>query len=110
MSFNHSIFDYTILGMHSVYRDNHDEIHSDNSGEIEIYGTILSAWLFVLIFGIVILIYAWAAIRLINRWEILPDWARIFGVIGLIPVLPFGPIVTLIIVYAAAPCKSSCKK
>ena len=55
--------------------------------------------MFLIILLIQIIIWIWALVALIKNWGIMPDIAKIVGVIGLFPILPFGPIITLICVY-----------
>ena len=43
-------------------------------------------------------IWIWALMVLIRYWDILPDWAKIVGLLSILGVLG-GPIVTLIVVY-----------
>ena len=54
----------------------------------------------MLIFFIIIALWAWSLYALIHYWNFIPTWAKVIGVIGVIPVIPFGPIITLIVVYA----------
>ena len=44
-------------------------------------------------------IWLWALIVLIKFWKDLPDWAKIIGIIGLFPIIPFGPVISLICIY-----------
>lgn len=53
--------------------------------------------LIILIFGV----WIWAIIALINYWKLIPTWAKILGILGIFPVIPFGPILTLVVVYAS---------
>ena len=51
----------------------------------------------LLVIGLII--WIWAIVVLIKYWHVLPAWAQIVGVLGLFPVIPIGPIVTLVVVY-----------
>lgn len=66
-------------------------------------GTILglSIGFFLLLLLVSIGIWIWAIVVLIKYWNRLPDWAKVLGVLGLIPAVPLGPVVTLICVYVA---------
>ena len=46
-----------------------------------------------------IIIFFWAVIILMNKWKILPDWAKILALLSLFNDYIGGPIGTLIIVY-----------
>lgn len=56
---------------------------------------------FIAILLISIIIWIWALVITIKHWDNLPDWARVLCVIGLLPVLPGGPIITLVVAYIA---------
>ncbi len=68
-------------------------------------GTILgvSIGIFLLLLLVSIAIWIWAIVVLIKYWNQLPDWAKVLGVLGVIPAVPLGPVVTLICVYIAKP-------
>jgi hypothetical protein len=51
------------------------------------------------LFVVIIALWVWAIVVLIKNWKQLPPWAKTLGVIGLVPGLPGGPIMTLIVVY-----------
>ena len=53
----------------------------------------------VLIIGLAI--WIWALVVTLKFWKVLPEWAKVIGVLGLLPVVPLGPVVTLIVVYIA---------
>lgn len=55
--------------------------------------------IFLVIFIIAIIIWIWALVALISNWKKLPNYAKIIGTIGILPILPFGPVVTLLAVY-----------
>ena len=63
----------------------------------------LSIGFFLLLLAVSIGIWIWAIVALIKYWDRLPDWAKVLGVLGLIPAVPLGPVVTLICVYVAKP-------
>ena len=37
-------------------------------------------------------------VLLLKYWRQLPDWAKVLGIIGLIPAVPGGPLLTIIVV------------
>jgi|TARA_B110000037_G_scaffold32432_1_gene39110 hypothetical protein len=61
----------------------------------------LGIGMFITIVVFVIIIWIWALVVTIKYWKVLPDWARVLAILGLIPVIPGGPIVSLIVVYIA---------
>lgn len=55
---------------------------------------------FLILLIISLSIWIWAVFVLVKYWKILPDWAKIIGLIGVIPVFACGgPVMTLIVVY-----------
>lgn len=99
--FNHSLYDYI-----NAYNNNKhmiDNIIFNNS--IEYYGnentTILgmSVSLFVIGFLISLALWIWGLVLTLKYWQDLPDWAKVLCVIGLLPILPLGPIITIIVAY-----------
>ena len=56
----------------------------------------------IVILVISLIIWIWAVYALISKWNLLPDWAKVIGVLALIPGLPLPSSVTLIVAYAAA--------
>lgn len=59
---------------------------------------------FLVILFITMAIWFWALVALINNWHCLPGWAQVVSVISLLFPNFGGPILTLIIVYAARTC------
>ena len=54
---------------------------------------------FIVLLIIDIILWIWAIAITIIAWKTLPEWAKVLAVLGLIPIIPFGPIVTLVVVY-----------
>ena len=71
------------------------ENYGDDSSTI--MGVSIGIFLFILLASIII--WIWALVVLIKYWKMLPDWAKVLGIIGVLPILPGGPIMTLIAVY-----------
>jgi len=97
----HSLYNYLV-----EYKNNKDLIkaylsnqHIENytSGDNTILG--FSIGIFLLLLLITFAIWIWAVVILVKYWNKLPDWAKVLGLIGVLPVLPGGPIMTLIVVY-----------
>jgi len=55
--------------------------------------------MFIFMFLISLGIWIWAVVVLLKYRKELPSWAQVLGVIGVLPILPGGPILTLIAVY-----------
>jgi len=99
---------YSLFKLLKVYKDNKNKIESYiNNQSIENYNDVnnvnnvnkimnvpIHIFLFFLIISIAF--WVWALVVLIKYWKVIPNWARILGVFGLI--FGFGPF-TLIIVY-----------
>jgi hypothetical protein len=65
-------------------------------------GSLLGGLLIIgLLLFLTIGIWIWGLVVLIKYWKHLPAWAKALGVIGLLPILPLGPVVTLICVYVS---------
>ena len=54
---------------------------------------------FIVLLIIDIILWIWAIAITIIALKTLPEWAKVLAVLGLIPIIPFGPIVTLVVVY-----------
>jgi len=61
----------------------------------------VSTGVFITIVIVSLIIWVWALVVTIKYWKYLPDWARVLAILGLIPVIPGGPIVTLVVVYVS---------
>ena len=96
---------YSLLDLIQAYKNNNEKKDnymygdSDSSDTKKILG--FSAGIFMGVLVLSVVIYIWAVIVLIQNWTRLPDWAKIVGALGVIPAVPLGPVVTLIVVYAA---------
>jgi hypothetical protein len=105
---------YSLFKLLKVYKDNKNKIESYinnqsvenynndiNNNDNKIMNIPLGIFLFLLIISLGI--WIWALIALMKYWKVLPEWARILGVFGLI--FGFGPF-TLIIVYVTKASKN----
>lgn len=74
-------------------------------------GTILGLSLAIFFVLLLLTIGLWffALFYLMKHWNELPDWAKALGVLGLIPAVPLGPIVTIIAVAVGKNDKSALK-
>tara|TARA_B110000967_G_C18477140_1_gene360250 strand:- start:377 stop:577 length:201 start_codon:yes stop_codon:yes gene_type:complete len=61
----------------------------------------VSVVIFVVMLIISLGIWIWALVATVKYWKLLPDWAKVVSILGLIPIIPGGPIVTLVVVYIA---------
>ena len=59
----------------------------------------LSIGIFITFLLIQIALWIWAIIVLVKYWKYLPDWAKVLGILGVLPIFFGGPILTLIVVY-----------
>lgn len=101
------VYDYSLKNLIKEYFENKeicdacmkgDSIeYNSNSENTLILG--MGAAVFLIFLLISIIIWIWALIVLIKNWNRMPDVAKIVGVIGLFPILPFGSVITLICVY-----------
>ena len=55
--------------------------------------------IFISIFLISLITWIWAVVILVKYWSQLPGWAKVLGVIGVLPIIPVGQILTIIVVY-----------
>ena len=114
MLFKHSLYDlltmynknkvkiHAYLQNHSVegfHHYNDDDDDDDDSDAWKIAGMGIAVFL-VLIF-ISLGLWIWALVITIKHWPILPDWAKVVCVLGLLPIFPGGVIVALIVAYVA---------
>ena len=101
---------YSFFNMLKIYRDNRDEVnayfkgqpvegyqgdHHRNNDTFSSFGGIA---MFMVILLIVAGIWIWALVVTVKYWSILPVWAQIISVIGLLPT-GVGPVISLIVVY-----------
>lgn len=66
----------------------------------KVMGMKVAAFLVLLLVSMVV--WIWALVSLFKYWVILPDWAKVVGLLSLLGVLG-GPVVTLIVVYISKP-------
>jgi len=86
---------YSLASLLQEYSENKEQIHAegyDNTDNINT-GLLIALLLTSLI------IWAWAATVTLMFWKHLPDWAKVVAIMGLIPIIPGGPIATLVVVY-----------
>ena len=79
----------------NISKDCKDECNTPN----KVLGLYINVFIAILIISFII--WIWALVITIKHWDNLPDWARVVCVIGLLPVLPGGPIITLVVAYIA---------
>ena len=106
--FKHSFFDVV-----SYYQANKSRLHATLRGDtVEGLSDTdagafmgMTAGVFVVFFLIYFGVWIWALVVLIKYWAVLPVWAQILGVVGLL--MPPGPLLTLIVVYVGKGQKKS---
>lgn len=70
------------------------ECYDDNQG-----GMSDGAFIALLLVSVIVWICALSVT--IKLWHKLPDWARVIAILGLLPIVPGGPIITLVVVFIA---------
>ena len=70
-----------------------------SSEKAQVASKMLGAVLLVLL--AVVVVWFVALYLLIKNWNLIPVWAKVIGVLGLLPNVPMGPVVTIIVVLAA---------
>ncbi len=102
---------YSLIELMNAYNDNKHIINAYLKNQsIEGYdsdtknaaagGAILgmTVGIFFIFFIISLALWIWAVILLVRNWNVIPDWAKVLGVIGVLPVIPGGAIVTILAV------------
>jgi hypothetical protein len=89
--------------IHAYYKNDTIENYTvasttDDLKNTQILG--LSSAMFSLVFLISLAIFIWAVFVTIKFWKVLPLWAQVLAIIGLVTGFG-GPIMTLIVVYLA---------
>ena len=97
----HSLYNYLVAYeenkplIHAYLQNQHVEHLHDSDNTVLGFGI----GIFLIILLISIALWIWAIVALVKYWKVLPSWAQVLGVIGLLPIFPGGPILTLIVVY-----------
>jgi len=82
--------------------ENFGLVRDDSNTDSTISG--MSIGVFLILFATIVAIWIWAIVVLVKFWKVLPTWAQVVGLLGVIPVVPLvGPVATLIVVYATKP-------
>jgi len=74
-------------------REGYDDYNEENSPGIAL----------AIIIPLIILystLWVWALVILIKYWKQLPLAAKVFGILGVFPGTPIGPVITIVFVYA----------
>jgi len=93
---------YSLASLLKEYSENKEQIDSYLQNKtVEGYDTCGNTNPGVLVALLVVSMIIWVLSMVVTIifWEHLPDWARVIAVLGLIPIIPGGPIVTLVVVY-----------
>jgi hypothetical protein len=61
--------------------------------------TCLNYTLLIVLLVISITLWVWALVVTIKHWKELPKWVQVLASFGLIPAIPLGPVITLVVVY-----------
>lgn len=99
---------YSLASLLQEYSKNKEIIHAYMQNKtVEGYedpnttASYIGVGVFIAILIVSLIIWIWALVVTIKYWDHLPVWARVVSVLGLIPIIPGGPIVTLVVVYIA---------
>ena len=101
-----NITKFSLNGMLSAYRENKQMVDAYMRGDIvenlddddkKVLGMPIAV--FVLTLVIVLIIWIWALVLLVTYFNTMPIWAQILGVLGVVPGLTVGPLITIILVY-----------
>lgn len=91
---------YSLVDMINRYRRYKKENYDDESDSQKVIMG-MSQGLFAIIVILSFAIWIWALVVLVIFWRHLPDWAKVVGILGLLPIVPGGSIITLVTVYIA---------
>ena len=98
---------YSLNNMLRVAQENKDLIQSYIRGSpIECYGSSeddplmlgMTIGTFLVILVLAFALWIWALVVTVKYWDVLPDWAKVLSVLGLLGFV--GPPLTLVVVYA----------
>ena len=78
--------------------DSRSILDNDNNKNILILGMALELFLVVLILHIIL--WVWAVMLLINNWYAIPFWVKLISIVGIMPFVPYGALVTIILISA----------
>jgi polyferredoxin len=92
----YNIENFSLSGLVSQYNKTREK-YDNRSENRKIDGLALGLIIFLVILAVVL--WIWALVVLVKYWAVLPQWAKVLGILGVIPILPFGPIITLLAVY-----------
>ena len=98
-----TILDYSIINLYAEYKKNSDLIHAycagssvENFKDSKIMG--LTVGIFVVVLVVSLVLWIAGIYLLFHYWKSLPMWVKIVGVLGVIPGIPLGPLVTVVLV------------
>mgnify|MGYP003981892711 CR=1 FL=1 len=98
-----SLIGLLVAGVDYVKRQEKKETYGDSGNINKEDGLILgmSVGLYAVVVVVALAIWVTTIILLITNWKNLPTWAQVVGVLGLLPIIPMGTFVTLIVVLVA---------
>jgi len=92
--------DYSLYGLVNAYnqhmKENYDNPQQQQQVSSNILGMTFGIFIFMLLATIVIWILA--IFLMVKYWKVLPSWAKVLSLIGILPIFPFGPVLTIIVV------------
>jgi hypothetical protein len=100
----YSLYDY--IKEYKTHKDEIDAVifnksieHYNNGDNGQILGMTMS--IFIVAFLLSLGLWIAGLVLTIKHWNTLPSWAQIICVLGLLPIIPGGPIVTIVIALLA---------
>lgn len=87
---------FSIVGLVNEINNRKKEGYDASDAGSAVGSLLVLGLMLFLTFGI----WIWGIIVLVKYWKEIPIWAKVLGIVGLLPILPFGPVLTLICVYA----------
>lgn len=97
---------YSLLELYKKYNKNKVVIDAYIRGEqIENFSTDINdiagteIILIFILFYTYLALWVWACVALYKNWDKISTFAKVLGLIGLLPIIPGGPIFTLLVAY-----------
>lgn len=92
---------YSLYGMSNAYY-NHMKEHYNNPQQQQVSNIVgMTFGFFVVMFLASVAIWILGLFLMIKYWKVLPSWARALSLIGILPIFPFGPVITIVVVLIA---------
>ena len=91
--------DYSLYGLVNAYNEHMKEKYDNPQQQQQVSNVVGMTFGFFIFMSIVtIVIWILAIFLTVKYWKVLPSWAKVLAIIGILPIFPFGPILTIIVV------------